>query len=49
MDLSGRAAFVTGGSGDLGAAICERLARTGCDVAVGYVGNTDGAERWRGW
>jgi 3-oxoacyl-[acyl-carrier protein] reductase len=45
MDLSGRAAFVTGGSGDLGAAICERLARAGCDVAVGYVGNKESAEK----
>jgi len=36
MDLHGRAAFVTGGSGDLGAAACEALARAGCDVAVGY-------------
>ena len=45
MDLQGRAAFVTGGSGDLGAAICERLARAGCDVAVGYLSNKDGADR----
>src|SRR5260370_33011216 len=45
MDLRGRAAFVTGGSGDLGSAICQRLAREGCDVAVGYVGNREGAEK----
>ena len=45
MDLHGRAAFVTGGSGDLGAAACEALARAGCDVAVGYVGNRDGAAK----
>ena len=45
MDLPGRAAFVTGGSGDLGAAICQRLASEGCDVAVGYVGNREGAEK----
>jgi 3-oxoacyl-[acyl-carrier protein] reductase len=48
MELSGRAAFVTGGSGDLGAAICERLARAGCDVAVGYFGNKDGAGKVAG-
>jgi NAD(P)-dependent dehydrogenase (short-subunit alcohol dehydrogenase family) len=48
MDLQGRAAFVTGGSGDLGAAICERLARAGCDVAVGYLGNKDGADKVAG-
>ena len=45
MDLRGRGAFVTGGSGDLGTAICVALAATGCDVAVGYVGNHDGALR----
>ena len=43
MDLRGRGALVTGGSGDLGTAICEALARAGCDVAVGYLGNRDGA------
>ena len=43
MDLRGRGALVTGGSGDLGAAACEALARAGCDVAVGYAGNGDGA------
>jgi 3-oxoacyl-[acyl-carrier protein] reductase len=48
MELEGRAAFVTGGSGDLGAAISEQLARAGCDVAVGYVGNKDGAEKVAG-
>jgi 3-oxoacyl-[acyl-carrier protein] reductase len=45
MDLRGRGALVTGGSGDLGTAICTVLARAGCDVAVGYVGNRDGALR----
>ena len=43
MDLRGRGALVTGGSGDLGTAICRALAEAGCDVAVGYVGNRDGA------
>ena len=45
MEIQGRAAFVTGGSGDLGAAICQRLARAGCDIAVGYVGNRESAEQ----
>ena len=36
---------MTGGSGDIGAAICEALAAAGCDVALTYVGNTEGAER----
>jgi 3-oxoacyl-[acyl-carrier protein] reductase len=45
MDLQGRGALVTGGSGDLGTAVCTALARAGCDIAVGYVGNVDGARR----
>src|SRR5215831_7651119 len=45
MDLRSRGALVTGGSGDLGSVICLALARAGCDVAVGYVGNRDGALR----
>jgi 3-oxoacyl-[acyl-carrier protein] reductase len=45
MDLRSRGALVTGGSGDLGTVICLALARAGCDVAVGYVGNRDGALR----
>jgi 3-oxoacyl-[acyl-carrier protein] reductase len=44
MDLNGKVAMVTGGSGDIGAAICVALAQAGCDVALTYVGNTDGAE-----
>lgn len=38
MDLSGKTALVTGGSGDLGKAIAEALAASGADVAVSYVG-----------
>jgi 3-oxoacyl-[acyl-carrier protein] reductase len=45
MELRNRIAFVTGGSGDIGGAICEALAAAGCDVALSYVGNTAGAER----
>jgi 3-oxoacyl-[acyl-carrier protein] reductase len=45
MQLTGRAALVTGGSGDLGTAICRALAAAGCDVAVAYVGNRDGAAK----
>jgi 3-oxoacyl-[acyl-carrier protein] reductase len=45
MDLAGTVAFVTGGSGDIGAAICAALADAGCDVALSYLGNAAGAER----
>ena len=45
MDLRGRGALVTGGSGDLGTAISRALAQAGCDIAVGYIGNRDGAAK----
>jgi 3-oxoacyl-[acyl-carrier protein] reductase len=44
VDLQGRAALVTGGSGSLGGAIARALAEAGCNVAIGYVGNRDGAD-----
>ena len=37
MDLTGKTAFVTGGSGDIGGAIARALAVAGADVAVSYV------------
>jgi NAD(P)-dependent dehydrogenase (short-subunit alcohol dehydrogenase family) len=39
MDLDGRVALVTGGSGDLGTAISQALAAAGADIAVAYTGN----------
>ena len=43
MDLEGKAAFVTGGSGDIGGAIARALAVAGADVAISYVGHRKGA------
>jgi 3-oxoacyl-[acyl-carrier protein] reductase len=43
MDLAGRTAFVTGGSGDIGGAIARGLAEAGVDVAVSYVGDAQRA------
>ncbi|MHB8588978.1 MAG: SDR family NAD(P)-dependent oxidoreductase [Candidatus Dormibacteraceae bacterium] len=44
MELAGRVALVTGGSGDLGSAICRALARSKMDVAVTYAGEKGRAE-----
>jgi NAD(P)-dependent dehydrogenase (short-subunit alcohol dehydrogenase family) len=43
MELSGKAAFVTGASGDIGGAIARVLAKAGADVAVSYVGDAQRA------
>jgi 3-oxoacyl-[acyl-carrier protein] reductase len=43
MDLDGKTALVTGGSGDIGRAIAGALAAAGVDVAISYVGHLKGA------
>ena len=45
MDIKGKTAFVTGGSGDIGGAIAKAFAGAGVDVAISYVGNIEGADR----
>lgn len=45
LDLSGRIAVVTGGSGNLGRVICRTLAQCGADVCVHYNGSREKAER----
>lgn len=43
--LKGKTALVTGGSRGIGAAISERLAQEGADVAITYAKSTDAAEK----
>jgi 3-oxoacyl-[acyl-carrier protein] reductase len=43
MEIGGKAAFVTGGSGDIGGAIARGLAKAGVDVAASYVGDAQRA------
>lgn len=45
VELAGKTAFITGGSGDIGSAIAKALAERGVDVAISYIGNTEGADR----
>jgi 3-oxoacyl-[acyl-carrier protein] reductase len=42
--LEGKIAIVTGGSGGIGSAICERLAQDGAKVVVHYGGHEDAAD-----
>lgn len=45
VDLSGKFALVTGGSGDIGRAICTALCRAGARVAFTYFSDREGADR----
>lgn len=44
MDLAGKVALVTGGSGDIGRAIAEALAAAGADVVISFVGDAARAD-----
>jgi 3-oxoacyl-[acyl-carrier protein] reductase len=44
-DFRDRVALVTGGSGGIGMALCERLAERGAAIAVHYSGSRDPAEQ----
>lgn len=43
MEIKGKTAFVTGGSGDIGSTIAKALANAGVDVAISYAGHLEGA------
>ena len=45
VDLTGKRALVTGGSGDIGRAICATLGRAGARVAFTYFSDREGADR----
>ncbi len=45
MDLDGRVALITGANLGIGAAITERLAEAGAQVAIGYGHDSEAAER----
>jgi 3-oxoacyl-[acyl-carrier protein] reductase len=47
IDLTGKAAIVTGGSRGIGRAIVERLTTQGADVALSYRGNAEAAAEVR--
>ena len=42
--LEGKTVLVTGGARGIGRAICERLARAGCQVSINYYNSSDEAE-----
>lgn len=45
IDLTGKSALVTGGSGDIGRATCVALARAGARIAFTYFSDRDGSDQ----
>jgi 3-oxoacyl-[acyl-carrier protein] reductase len=43
--LAGKIAIITGGSGGIGSAVCERFAADGASVVVHYGGHEDAADK----
>nr|WP_198920747.1 SDR family NAD(P)-dependent oxidoreductase [Anaplasma marginale] len=41
MKLKDKVAIVTGGSGGIGQALCERLARDGANIVINYRSSVD--------
>jgi 3-oxoacyl-[acyl-carrier protein] reductase len=44
-DLTNKVAIVTGDSGGIGSAICDRLAQEGAKLVVHYSGHADAAQK----
>ena len=44
INLSGKKAFISGGSRGIGRAIAETLSQAGCDVAINYLRNKSAAD-----
>src|SRR3990167_2445634 len=49
INLSGKKAFISGGSRGIGRAIAEALSQAGCDVAINYLRNKKAAEEMKGF
>ena len=44
MVLENKQVFITGGSGEIGRSLAQKLAKAGADITLTYFSNHDGAE-----